>query len=182
MIKQKNIKTMALIGAVSLFFCLFYFYLLPRYDVSNLNKNLFSLDLLSNYSREDVNQLFNTIGISGMNQYYNFLIVDTFYIFIYTYLSILIIVFLQNNMGRFGTLTSWFRYFPIVVATLDTIENINTFSLLKFYPNITDGWVNFGSIITGLKWYCVSVLAGIIICYIFYAVLRNLFWRLKKTK
>jgi len=106
MITQRNIKTIILIVIVSLIFCLFNFYLLPHYDVSNLNKNLISLDLLSNYTLKDVNQLFNTIGISGMKQYFNFLIIDTFYIFIYTYLSMLIIVFLQNNMGRLGGLTS----------------------------------------------------------------------------
>lgn len=175
----KKVHIIVKIGVGSLLFCLLYCWLLPHYDVSNADKNLFSLDLLSSYSTNDVNHLFNTIGNKGVDQYHKFLIVDTVYIFIYSFLTINILAYLQKHMGRLGNLTLRIRWFPVVVGLLDLIENLNTFSLLKHFPEINDNWVNFGSSITTLKWLSVYVLAGIIICFGIFVCLRYLFWKFK---
>lgn len=179
MLSATNKKQLIIISALSAVVLLFNIWLLPLFDVTVALKNMYSLDLLSSYTMNDINKLFNTIGEKGIQQYKIFLIIDTLYILIYSTLSIHTLTYLLNNIGRLGKIIYKLRWFPLVVGLLDMIENTNTLILLKNFPHISEVYANFGSFVTAAKWYCVSVLAGIIICFIFYMILRNIFWRLK---
>mgnify|MGYP000055277760 CR=1 FL=1 len=179
MLSATNKKQLMIISSFSVIVLLFNIWLLPLFDVTVALKNICSLDLLSSYQLSDINKLFTTIGEEGILQYKIFLIIDTLYLFTYTILAVYILTYLLNNIGRLGKIIYKLRWFPLVVGLLDMIENTNTLILLKNFPHISEVYANFGSFITAAKWYCVSVLAGIIICFTFYMILRNIFWRLK---
>lgn len=179
MLSTTNKKQLMIISAFSVVVLLFNIWLLPLFDVTVALKNMYSLDLLSSYTLKDVNELFHTIGEKGIQQYKIFLIIDTLYLFTYSILAVYILTYLLNNIGRLGKIIYKLRWFPLVVGLLDMIENTNTLILLKSFPHISEVYANFGSFVTAAKWYSVSTLAGIIICLIFYMILRNIFWRLK---
>jgi hypothetical protein len=175
----QNKRNIAIIALLSAGFLAFYGWLLPRFDVSIPDKKLLSLDLLPRYSLTDINSLFTSIGHKGIQQYYSFLAVDYLYIPIYCLLTFFILKYLLNNSGRLGEKISFIRWFPFFVGLIDCIENINTFVFLKMFPGISVSHARFGSFVSTSKWYAASVLAGAIICLLFYFVLRNLFWKLK---
>lgn len=178
----QNKRNIAIIALLSAGFFVFYGWLLPRFDVSAPDKNLLSLDLLPQYTLSDINSLFTSIGHEGIQQYYNFLILDYLYILIYCVLTFFILKYLLNNSGRLGEKISVIRWFPFFVGLIDCIENINTFVFLKLFPEISVSHARFGSFVSTSKWYAASILAGIIICLLFYIVLRSLFWKLKHMK
>ena len=158
---------------------LYNIWLLPYFDVTIVSENLILLDLLSSYTLHDVNKLFVAIGAEGMLNYKYFLIIDTTYILFYTYFLVYLFSYLLNNSGRLGIKIYLLRWLPLFVGCLDLIENVNILILLSRFPHISEVYANFGSIITSTKWYSVSVMAGIMICLVFYISLRNTFCKLK---
>ena len=179
MLSATNKKRLIIISTLSVVALLFNIWLLPFFDVTVALKNIYSLDLLSSYTMKDINELFNTIGEKGVQQYKIFLIIDTLYLFIYSILGVYILTYLLNKIGRLGEIIYKVRWFPLFVGLLDMIENINTLVLLKSFPHISEIYANFGSFITSAKWYGASILVGIIICSVFYMILRNILWKLK---
>lgn len=175
---QKQWLILLILSSITL---LYNIWLLPYVDVSTVSENITSLDLLSSYSLNDINKLFNAIGIEGMLRYKYFLIIDTTYILFYTSLLFFLLGFLLNKAGRLGIKVHYLIWFPLLVGCLDLIENVNILILLNRFPDISEIYANFSSIITSAKWYSVSVLAGIIICLTFYMILRTLFWKLKNN-
>jgi len=169
-------------GILSVLFLIYYSTLLPQYDVSNISKGIYSLDLRSSYTKDIVVQLFKTIGETGIHQYKIFLAVDFIYIFIYGALSFFMLKFLINNMGRLGNLLKFTIWSPIILMFSDLIENTNTFILLNNSSDLPDFSIQFGSAVTTFKWLTASFLVGMIICYAFYATLRYIFWKLKTIK
>ena len=179
MISEKNRFLLLRTGILSFLFILFYSWLLPLYDVSDLNRGLYSLDIRSSYTKDIVIQLFTAIGEPGIIQYRKFLLVDFAYIIIYGSLSFFVLKLLLNNMGRLGNRLKFTIWTPTILIILDIIENINTFFLLNNTSEIDENTVQFASVVTSLKWLAASVLLGIIICYAFYSILRYVFWKLK---
>ena len=151
----------------------------PLISVNNLSEELIILDLRSSYNLNDVTKLFGTIGTSGRLHYIYFLFFDTIYIYAYFMLAWHGIIFLQRNIGKLGVITAFLRFSAIPAILFDIFENINTLLLLLNYPEITDKMVSRGSVASMLKWYCVSGLVMIVVCYIFYLVLRQSFWILR---
>ena len=180
MIFEKNKLILLKTGLLCVLFILLYIWLLPLYDVSDLSKGLYSLDIRSSYTKDIVIQLFNSIGEPGIVQYRKFLLVDFFYIFIYGSLSFFILKLLLNHMGRLANMLEFTIWTPSILMILDIIENINTFFLLNNTTEIAKNAVQFGSVVTSIKWIAASVVLGIIICYAFYAILRYIFWKLRK--
>jgi len=178
----QNKKNIAIIVLLSAGFFVFYGWLLPYFDVSIPDRNIISLDLLPSYTLSEINSLFTSIGHDGVKQYYYFLITDYFFILIYCFLAYYTLKYLVNNSGRLGEKISVIRWFPFFVGLMDCIENINTFVFLKLFPEISVSHARFGSFVSTSKWYAASILAGIIICLLFYIVLRSLFWKLKHMK
>lgn len=176
----ENKKILVRIAIFSIFFAVFYGWLLPHFDVSNLQSNIISLDLMSSYQSTDVSRLFNQIGIQGMSQYYQFIVVDNFYIVVYCGLTYYILKYLELNTGRLGKIITGVRWIPLLVGSTDFIENINTFILLNRFPEISEKAVKFASAVTTAKWYLAAVLVSLIVCFIFYFILRNVFWKLKQ--
>lgn len=182
MITVKNKYYLLLTGLLSILFIIFYTWLLPLYDVSVISKGFYSLDIRSSYTKNVVIQLFNFIGELGIIQYKKFLIVDFAYILVYGSLAYYLLQFLLNNMGRLGDKLKLTKWFPLILMMLDIIENMNTFFLLKNSFDIADSAVQLGSTVTTLKWFAASVLFGMIICYTFYTILRNVLWKLRKNE
>lgn len=180
-IMSGNKKILIRIAIYSFCFALFYGLLLPHYDVSNLQFKIISLDVMSSYQLADVNTLFHQIGKQGMHQYYQFIVVDNIYILIYCGLSFYILTYLEKNTGRLGRLITGVHWLPILVGLTDFVENTNTFVLLKKFPVISEKAVKFASAITTTKWYEAAFLVGFIVCFIFYLILRNIFWKLKQV-
>jgi len=179
MIFEKNKLLLLKTGLLSALFILLYVWLLPLYDVSDLSKGLYSLDVRSSYTKAIVIQLFNSIEEPGIVQYRKFLLVDFAYIFIYGFLSFHILKLLLNHMGRLADMLEFTIWTPFILMILDIIENINTLFLLNNTTEIANNAVQFGSVVTSVKWIAASVVLGIIICYAFYAVLRYVFWKLR---
>ena len=175
----ENKKIIIRIAVFGFGYAVFIGWLLPYFDVSNIRPDVRSLDIRTSYSPDDVRNLFNLIGYSGMQQYLKFIIADNFYILIYCILAYFILAFSEQNSGRLGTFLKGIRWLPFIVGLTDLTENINTLILIRRFPEISQKAVSFGSALTTSKWYEASVLAGLIICLIFYMVLRNLLWRLQ---
>jgi hypothetical protein len=169
-------------GILSVLFLIYYATLLPQYDVTNISKGIYSLDVRSSYTKDIVTQLFKTIGETGIHQYKIFLAVDFIYIFIYGALTFFMLRYLINNMGRLGYLLKFTIWSPLILMISDLIENTNTFLLLSNTSDLSDFSIQFGSAVTTFKWFAASVLVGMIICYAFYAVLRYIFWKLKNNQ
>ncbi len=182
MISERNKHFLLITGVLSILFITFYVWLMPRFDVSDINKNIYSLDIQSSYNKEIVVQLFNQISDPGIIQYRKYLLVDTVYLFIYGSLAFYLLQFLLNNMGRLANRLIFTIWTPSILMLLDIIENINTFFLLRNTSDLSDIAIEFGSSVTTLKWFAASVVCGMIICYAFYAILRNIFWKLKKNE
>jgi len=180
MISEKNRFLLFRTGLLSTLFILFYTWLLPFYDVSDLSLGIYSLDIRSSYTKDIVIQLFNSIGEPGIVQYRKFLLVDFVYILIYGSLSFFILKLLLNHMGRLANKLKFTIWTPTILIILDIIENINTFFLLNDTTEIAENAVQFGSVVTSLKWIVASVVFGMIICYAFYAILRYVFRKLRK--
>ncbi len=182
MISQKNKHFLLTTGLLIILFIIFHIWLLPRFDVSDINKGIYSLDLRSSYTKETVIQLFNSIGENGIAQYKKFLIVDYAYLLVYGSLTFFTLKFLLNHMGRLAIKLKHTVWFPLIVMILDIIENINTYFLLQNHLEISELAVQFGSVITTSKWMAVAISFGMMICYAFYGILRNIFWKLKKKE
>jgi len=85
-------------------------------------------------------------------------------------------------MGRLGTLTAWMCWLPTGVTLLDYTENINIWFMLSSYPTLSEKAVNFGSTVTMLKWYGISICAGLVICALLAVILRNTLWRWRNER
>lgn len=176
----ENKKILIRIVIFSIFFAVFYGWLLPRFDVSNLQLKIIPLDLMLSYQSTDVSRLFSLIGVQGMNQYYRFIVVDNFYIVVYCGLMYYILKYLEQNTGRYGKIITGVRWLPMLVGLTDFIENLNTYVLLNKFPEISDKAVKFASAITTTKWYAAAFVVGFIVCFIFFMILRNVSWKLKQ--
>jgi hypothetical protein len=170
-----------IIGVLGVLFLIFVFVLFPLHWKS-VQTNLEILDLRWIYSPEDVNVFFNALGIEGIKTYNLFLLFDTFYAFTYGALLILLLVFLQQHMGKLGVLIKWTRWLPLVAVLLDITENINIFFMLYIFPEISIWLVKFGSTITLIKWYAVSVCVVLLLCSLLAVFLRNVLWMLRGRK
>lgn len=167
------------VAVFSVIVLLFNIILFPMTEINNPSEGLIMLDLRSSYDLNYVLKLFGTIGTGGRLHYLYFLVADTIYIYAYFMLSWHVIIFLQRNIGKLGVLTAFLRFSAIPAVLFDISENINTLLLLLNFPEITDKMVSRGSVVSMLKWYCVSGLVLIVISYTFYLLLRQLFWILR---
>lgn len=176
---MKETRRLIAIAVFSVIILLFNTIIFPMTEINNPLEGLAMLDLRSTYDLNYVLNLFNTIGTEGRLHYLYFLAADTIYIYAYFMLSWHAIIFLQKNIGKLGMFTSFLRFSAIPAVIFDIFENINTLLLLLNFPEITEKMASRGSIATTLKWYSVSGLVVIILCNIFYMVLRQLIWYMR---
>ena len=177
--KIQKLATLKIIIPLSGFYLIFVLYIMRFPYFNTENENLESLDIRWSYTMDDVTKLFNSLGIEGLKNYKAFLLVDSIYILVYSFLLILGFTYLLERMGRLGNLTTWLRWFPLVLAMLDYTENINTWLMINTYPDISASAVHFGSTTTLLKWYWASICVGLLLCALLAVILRNTFWKWK---
>ncbi len=173
--KTLLIKILVLAGL----FLAFITWLIPAFDVSNYGKEIYCLDVLSSYNVQTVSLLFNYLGNEGISEYRTFLLVDTFYLLIYGGLSFYILRFLLANIGRLGNILKLLIWLPPILMLADLTENSLIFVLLYQFSNINENLVHISSTVSTVKWFLAAVVAGSIICLIFYGILRNVLWKLK---
>ena len=160
-------------------FLTFLIWLIPAFDISNYQNEIYCLDVLSSYNVQIVSLLFNYLGNDGMGEYRTFLLVDTFYLLIYGGLSFYTLRFLLANIGRLGNILKYLIWLPIVLMLADLTENSLIFVLLYQFSNINENLVQISSAVSTVKWFLAAVVVGSIICLIFYGILRYIFWKLK---
>jgi hypothetical protein len=173
----KSYSNLLSIIGLTFLFLVFTAYLFPHFDIKKVDGGLESLDIRSSYSPADVYTLFQALGLSGIVYYKKVLLLDMLFPLIYGLWFILVLRYLQKNMGRLGKLTAWMAWFPAVVVLLDYTENINTWLMLSSFPKIQHTAIIFGSTVTGLKWYGISICAGLVVCALLAVILRNTLWK-----
>ena len=165
-----------------LLFLLFVVWIIPAFDVSSYVDNVFCLDVLSNYSRDTVYELFNYLGQTGLQQYKTFIYIDFAYIIVYGGMSVLLINTLIFKIGKLGNYIKIVAYIPFILILSDITENINTLILINQFPYLNNNLITFASNVSGFKWIAASIVAGTIISISFYAILRFIFWKLNTAK
>ncbi len=175
----KNYSNLLSIIGLTVLILIFTTYIFPHFDIKKVDGGLESLDIRSSYSPADVNSLFQALGLSGIVFYKKILIVDMLFPLIYGLWFILVLRLLQKNMGRLGKLTAWVAWFPVATVLLDFTENINTWLMLSSFPKIQYAAIHFGSVVTGLKWYGISICVGLVVCALLAVILRNTLWKWK---
>jgi hypothetical protein len=175
-----NNRKLLIINVVFLIlFLIYHIWILPAFDVGNRSLNLNCLDVLSAYSPEYVNKLFNALGQDGLNRYKSFILIDFTYIVVYGILLTALLKLILNNSGRLGNYLKFGIWLPAILILSDIVENINTLILIHYFPEIDAGYVGFASLTTSFKWFAASGVIGCIICLIFYSAMRFLFWKFK---
>jgi len=161
---------------------LFNFYLFPKNEVVYNNESLKSLDIRKSYTKEDVLDLFLKMGDEGRNTYHFATgVIDMIYPLVYGALLILLLVKLLQYIFK---KKSWYIYLsllPILIMIFDYIENINTLLMLSKYPEISNIHVSFGSMVSGIKWYLVSVILVILITGFLFLIVKNIVLYLRKN-
>ncbi|WP_196890840.1 hypothetical protein [Aureivirga marina] len=151
--KLKKLANWKTILILFILFLLFTLYLFPKYqkiinDVSN--GEVVILDELFDYSKNDVDKLFNAMGEKGRDVYiYMSSVIDSVYPIVYGLLAFFIILNLTKNADNKSYLLT---IFPIMTVIFDYFENFNIIRLLKKFPNITETQVEITSMLTQGKW------------------------------
>lgn len=130
---------------------IFPFYLSQINEIAN-EKVLF-LDGRFKYNYEQVNSLFDKMGIEG-RYIYHFMAgkVDMIYPVIYGVFFVLLLASLLKKIFSKKSKIIFLSFLPLIGALFDYLENFNTLNLLDKFPNITSEQVSYGSQMTQLKW------------------------------
>ena len=162
---------------------LFNFYLFPKHEVQYNNESLKSLDIRTSYSKEDVMELFSKLGDEGRETYeFAISVIDMIYPIVYGMLLILLLSKLIKNIFREESNYIYLSLLPILIMIFDYAENTNTLSMLSKFPEISDGSVAFGSLVSGVKWYSVSVILILIITGFLYWIVKEILLKKREQK
>ena len=152
-----NKPILHLFSIVLLFAAWLYFTLqiFPSVEFPFENEELEILDVRLWYSAEDVFELFQSLGNQGRAIYLNQVaVIDMIYPLVYGFLLFLIIRLLSNRYLFFKQ-HSVFVYFPLIAASADILENLNTVLMLYLFPKVIDILCVIGSIFSLSKWFLV---------------------------
>ncbi|KAF0130106.1 MAG: Uncharacterized protein FD155_1892 [Bacteroidetes bacterium] len=179
-----NKPLLYLLSIVLLFGVWLYFTLqvFPSVEFPFENKELKILDVRLWYSEEDVFELFQSLGNQGRAIYfYQVAVIDMIYPLVYGFLLFLIIRLLSNRYLFFKQ-HSVFVYFPLMAASADILENLNTVLMLYLFPKVIDILCFIGSIFSFSKWLLVVFSILIIMFIPVFQVIKHSFQYLKIGK
>jgi hypothetical protein len=129
-------------------------------------------DQLFWYNYEYINNLYQKLGVNGLNAYASMLYID----FVYLSISALGYSLLLSTLVKKRV---WFITIPMFMAFFDIGENLSQLVLMNQYPSISSIGVQISSLFTSLK--MVSAIIGVLLILFF--VLRNIvIWVNKKRK
>ena len=165
-----HLLSIVLLFGVWLYFTIQVF---PSVEFPFENEELKILDVRLWYSSEDVFELFQSLGNQGRVIYLNqIVVIDMIYPFVYGFLLFLIIRLLSNRYSFFKQ-HSVFDYFPLIAASADIFENLNTVLMLYLFPKVIDILCVIGSIFSLFKWLLVVFSILIIIFMPLFQVIKR---------
>jgi pheromone shutdown protein TraB len=119
-------------GTIGFFLCLFIMYG-SNHGINGIRKydeNFKLLDMQFRYNSNKVFYTFEKLGIDGRNAYYNYVILDYFFIICFFIVMFAITQrFVQNDILRRVLIT-----FTLLRGIFDVLENILLILLMKQYP------------------------------------------------
>jgi hypothetical protein len=135
------------------------------------------LDLKLHYTHSQVHTAFESLGELGRNAYSrNLMVLDIFYPLLMGLVFANFIGFLLKHLKQQKTFLQFSILLPLCFFSLDILENIQIYSLLKSYPHLREDAVGAASLTTHLKWMSIYssqilILTGIV------AVLGRWIWK-----
>lgn len=142
---------------------LFSFVVFPALTFELDGVKLQILDLRIWYSAFDVKSLFDGMGEIGRDTYrFQVVFVDMVYPIVYAALIMSTMLLIMSKLKhdiKFKNLL----YLPLFAFIFDVFENLNTFSMLHQYRDITAFQAFMGSFLTSLKWASVSLAFGAVL-------------------
>ena len=166
----------ALLWSLLLIYMAMGFWVMPRAaaKIEPYRREWQVLDLELNYTPQQVQLLFETLGEEGRATYRSVeLTEDFFYPLSYgLLLSLGIIYFFQKSLPKIPQM-ALLGIFPLIAMGFDYAENFMIVSMLSAYPQISEQTVSLASSATTLKWGFVILS----LLLIFTALLIHLFKR-----
>ncbi len=151
--KYSRIKILLSLLTVELLFILVVF---PHYEnkINNIAEtNVKILDVRFSYNIEQAKNLFNEMGPRGREVYYVVVSkVDMVYPIVYSLLLILLTALLLKHILINESKIIYISLLPLLGMIFDYLENLNTLRLLRNFPQLYSSEVNFGSLMTQIKW------------------------------
>ena len=140
---------------VFLLFCYFTFFLFPNQQ-TQLTKiageQISPLDTRFSYSLQEVNYLFENLGIEGRELYATIVgSVDMIYPIVYGILFMLVLVFLLRKLSGHKSKLILIALLPVLGSLFDYFENFHILKLLQKYPTITEQDIVLSEQFTRLK-------------------------------
>lgn len=126
-----------------------------------------------NYTQAEVTDLFTKMGTEGRSSsYFTTGIIDSIYPVVYTIFFILLLVFFIKKLGL--TASGWYYLLllPAGIMIADYIENLNTLSMLRSFPFVTEWAAKFGSAASALKWYLSMITIGLLLLALLYWIIQ----------
>lgn len=140
---------------VFLLFCYFTFYLFPNHQTQLAKiagEQISPLDTRFSYSLQEVNYLFEKLGIEGRELYATIVgRVDMIYPIVYGILFMLVLMFLLRKLSGRKSKLILVALFPILGSLFDYFENFHILKLIRKYPNITEQDIMLSEQFTRLK-------------------------------
>ena len=143
-------------------------------------KKLEVLDLQFSYTPERARAIIAEYGETG--RYYAAwfeAIADTIYPMVYTSLFLIIISWVFRSLSVYGVRIRYIHMLPFLVMLADYCENACVITMLKTFPDFSDGLAMMSSVFTSLKWSLIGaqafVIGGAIWLLTFYKMTRGKF-------
>ena len=109
-------------------------------------------DLHFYYTRDFLQNLFNSYGESGIKEYMQLQLVDMIYPVAYALLLSSLLFIPYKN-----TKTYYLIYFPFIAIVFDYFENFAIRYLATAYPDMSNGVVHFAAFCTSWKWIFIAI-------------------------
>ena len=166
-------------------FCGVTFYIFPKYQ-SQLREiageEVKPLDTRFSYTLEEVVSDFEKLGVEGRHVY-QFIVgrIDMIFPVIYGLFFILTLAYLLKKITPPHSKWMLIALLPVLGMLFDYLENFNTLSLLKNYPDLSAQGVAWGEQMTRLKHGFLFLSIGLILFLAIGVVIKKLMHRKDKT-
>lgn len=154
----KNIANWKIILPLFFLFLVFLTYFFPKYQ-HQINTiagiALESLDARTEYTLNEVSELFATMKTEGLTVYIFILRkIDMIFPVIYALLFFFILI---AQTKRLNNKTLYLAFVPFIAMIFDYLENFSILKLITQYPNLSLKQVQLASTFTQLKWVCILI-------------------------
>ena len=115
-------------------------------------------DLQFTYTPERAHEILSQYNEAGRSFAATFtMLADSIYPVSYTFLFLMIMGWLFKSLAVYGFRVRYIHLLPFLVMVFDYSENAGIVTMLKNYPDFTDGTVIVTSLFTSLKWSLLAV-------------------------